>query len=243
MEPAAGRRARGPWPLQSSVLRTLWRGRRCCCRACCLSEMYSTRRHIRERQGWLIGISLNTRIGRSRFSPTPGAAGGHWPEVLYAPGEKKRGVKGGACSSTRGRPHHITRPKSGPCVISEGGLLSTPVEVVAGVYGPGLASLGGLPAVGVPQGRSLARTEDSPLPCGTSEAVMAIEKEQGAAMSGAMKRPGPGCADGAGDVRHQETEAWACFCSSACPVRRRQSPGRSAPTNWLSFARKSNPGN
>jgi hypothetical protein len=40
--------------------------------------------------------------------------------------------------------------------------------------------------VGEPQGRSLAGTEDLPIPRSTSEAVMVIEKEQGASMGGAM---------------------------------------------------------
>ncbi len=74
-------------------------------------------------------------------------------------------------------------------MISEGGLLSTPVEVELGVYRPSLVGLDGLPAVGEPQGRSLASTEYLPLPRSTSEAVIVIEKEQGAPMSGAMKRP------------------------------------------------------
>lgn len=71
-------------------------------------------------------------------------------------------------------------------MITTGGLLSTPVEVVAGVYGPGLAGTDGLPTVGTPQGRSIAGTEDLPLPRSTSEAAMVIEKEQGASMGGAM---------------------------------------------------------
>ncbi len=61
-------------------------------------------------------------------------------------------------------------------------ILATTVEVELGVYGSGHLGLGGLLAVGVPRARSHASTEDLPLPRGTSETVMVIEKEQGVAI-------------------------------------------------------------